>query len=110
MKIQPEVTKNKDEKILTDLVEKQVELNDVKQIMVGNIDKIIVRGDDLNELHDSCDNLELKAAQFQTNAKKVERLTFCRNIKYQLLIGISAALFFVSVISFVLVYFFIIKH
>lgn len=95
---------------LSDIARNQVELKDIKNIMIGNIDKITNRGDNLNELHDSCDQLEVQAARFQTTSKKVEKMVFCQNVKFQLAIALIAALFLTILVSLVLLYFLVIKQ
>ena len=86
------------------------ELDDIKVIMKSNVDKIVLRGENLNELHASCEDLEIKAVQFQTTSKKLERKMCTRKIKYQLAIAIVILTFFLVLIILVLIYFLVIKH
>lgn len=88
----------------------QTEVDELKGIMVENIDKIIERGLNLNDLKESCDNLEVQAGQFKLTSKKVKRKMFLKNKKYLLLIVLSiSVLICILVIVLVALYFFVFK-
>lgn len=100
----------KDAADLKNLRRNQNELADVKDILKTNIDKIVMRGTNLNELQASCWSLEVKAIQFQTTSQKVERKRCMHNFKYQLAIAIVVICFCLISICLVLIYFLVIRH
>ena len=95
----------------SDIINKtQKEMNDLKDIMKNNINNIVIRGDHLNDLHDSCDNLEVKANQFKTTCVKVERKMFLKNVKFKKIILTVVVLFLLGLVILILIYFLVIKR
>ena len=76
-----------------DLIEKnQQEVNELQDILKENIDKIVDRGCNLNQLNDSCDSLDLEANQFKTNAVRLKRHFICKNNKWTIIVIILVLL------------------
>ncbi len=94
-----------------DLINKsQSELNELKLVIADNLDKIIDRGNNLNDIKQSIDDLEIKAASFNTNCKHIKRKAFIKNKKYLFIIVLALTLIILafSIVIF-LIYFFVIK-
>jgi vesicle-associated membrane protein 72 len=66
-----------DEKI--ELLKKQTE--DLKQIMVDNVNKAIVRGDQLDDMEKKSRDLETQARLFEQKGSKLKRLMCWKNAK-----------------------------
>ncbi len=91
----------------------QIQLNEIKYIMKDNIEKIVNRNENLNELHESCENLELAAQSFQTTSSQVkntfERSFFRKNkCKLAAAIGCITSLLSIMIIC-ILIYYFLLK-
>lgn len=63
----------------------QSELDQAKKIMEQNIDKVINRGERLDDLVDKTENLKMNSIKFASTAKKVRRHYFCRHIRITIL-------------------------
>ncbi|CAF0707103.1 unnamed protein product [Brachionus calyciflorus] len=63
-------TDEESSKVNEKIEQTQNEIDEIKCIMKDNIEKMMHRGINLNELKNSCDHLEEQAAQFQMTAKK----------------------------------------
>ena len=59
----------------------RAQIDDVKQVMLQNIDDLIQRGDQIDHLVSSTGELQYEAAKFQTNATTLKRAMMMRNIK-----------------------------
>jgi vesicle-associated membrane protein 7 len=67
------------------LVRAQAQVNEVKEVMVENIEKVLQRGDRIDLLVDKADALELEAGRFQKNATKLKKRMWWKNFKCKLL-------------------------
>ena len=96
-----------------DLINKsQSELNELKIIIDDNLNRLIDRGNNLNDVKQSLDDLEIKAISFNTNCKQIKRKGYCKNKKYLFIITLALTLimlFFFSVMAF-LIYFFVYRE
>lgn len=96
-----------------DLINKsQSELNELKIIIDDNLDRLIDRGNNLNDVKQSLDDLEIKAISFNTKCKQIKCKAYCKNKKYLFIITFALTLiilFFFSVMVF-LIYFFVFKE
>lgn len=94
----------------SDMINKsQKELDEIKDIMKDNINKVVIRGENLNDLNDSCDELETRANQFKTTCNKVERKMILKNTKYRVIILAIVLLSLLALVSLLFVYFLVIK-
>uniref|UniRef100_A0A3P9H1X7 Si:ch73-234b20.5 n=1 Tax=Oryzias latipes TaxID=8090 RepID=A0A3P9H1X7_ORYLA len=66
----------------------QSQVNEVKDILKDNIDKVLERGDRLNELIDKTDDLQASADSFQKTSTRVARKYWWKNIKLMIIIGV----------------------
>ncbi|CAN7992973.1 unnamed protein product [Ixodes hexagonus] len=64
----------------------QFQVDEVSNIMKGNIDKIIERGDRLEDLEDKSDALATNADQFRSTAKKMASRMWWRNIRVKIVL------------------------
>ena len=91
------------------LTQTQIEMNTLKEIMTENVEKVMERGHNLNELQESCENLEIQANMFNVKCKKVKRKMYFRNKKLQLCIALICLAIFLIFIGILLIYFLVIK-
>ena len=57
------------------------DVEEVKGQMVQNIDKVIERGDRLDDLNERTENLNARAGEFQTVSTRLKRKLWWQNIK-----------------------------
>lgn len=74
-------------------------LNEVTVVMKDNIDKVIKRGEDLDQLDEKATHLEHNAEQFKNNATKVKRKFQCQHYK---LIALVAFVIMILILIIVL--------
>ncbi|KAG9391469.1 vesicle-associated membrane protein [Carpediemonas membranifera] len=64
----------------------QAQIDDVKNIMVDNISKVIDRGDKIDTLLADAENLKSEARSFQSQSQALKRAMWMKNMKLLLLI------------------------
>ena len=57
------------------------QIDDVKDVMASNIDKVLERGEKLEDVLEKSDQMKDHAMQFKTKGKKLRRMLYCQNIK-----------------------------
>eukprot|EP00730_Choanoeca_flexa_P009856 TRINITY_DN14215_c0_g1_i1.p1 TRINITY_DN14215_c0_g1~~TRINITY_DN14215_c0_g1_i1.p1 ORF type:complete len:217 (+),score=63.14 TRINITY_DN14215_c0_g1_i1:165-815(+) len=67
------------------LLTAQRQVDEVKDVMVQNIEKVLQRGEQIDLLVDKADNLELEAGRFNKNATKLRKKMWWKNMKCQLM-------------------------
>lgn len=87
----------------------QKELDELKEIIVENVEKVINRGINLNSLNQSCEYLEHHSQQFKKTGKRIRIKLLLKNKKYCLIIIIIMISIILMIIIGILVYFFLIK-
>mmetsp|Transcript_17141 Transcript_17141/g.24233 ORF Transcript_17141/g.24233 Transcript_17141/m.24233 type:complete len:243 (+) Transcript_17141:61-789(+) len=65
----------------------QENVNGVKEIMADNIEKMLERGDKLEDLQESTENLNEISKQFKKKAKQIKKFKAWQNAKYGLVLG-----------------------
>jgi vesicle-associated membrane protein 7 len=75
----------------------QAELNQVKDIMVQNVEQILSRGERIELLVDKTDNMATQATAFRRGARTVRRQMWWRNSKI-LALSVLVALFLLYII------------
>ena len=65
----------------------QAKVEEVKVVMVRNVQKIIERGDRLEDLQERSENLEMHADQFRVTATRVRKKMWWQNMKMKLIIA-----------------------
>lgn len=73
----------------------QKKLDDVKDVMVQNIEMVLERGEKLELLVDKTNNLQLQSFKFQSNAKALRHAMFMRKVKMYALVFFVVALIMV---------------
>lgn len=63
-------------------------INEVKDIMIQNIDKIIERGEKIELLVSKTDQLQSNAVMFNRQARSVKRFFLCKNYKITLIVAL----------------------
>jgi len=77
----------------------QDEVNQVKDIMVRNIDDLVERGEKLDLLVDKTDNLSATAVTFKTTARTVHHKMWWKNIRWTIIVSIAVLIFVYFIVS-----------
>ncbi|GAV06534.1 hypothetical protein RvY_16503 [Ramazzottius varieornatus] len=77
----------------------QQQVTGVMQVMQDNINRILERGDRLDDLEERSDNLNVNADHFRRGASQVRRRMWWQNCKMKLII----ALIFIAIITIIIV-------
>jgi len=75
----------------------QNQVDEVRDVMTQNIDKILKRGDRLEDLVDKTTELETTAIQFNSQAKKIKRKMWWKNTKMMLILACVVILIIVII-------------
>ncbi|XP_019381625.1 PREDICTED: vesicle-associated membrane protein 8-like [Gavialis gangeticus] len=75
----------------------QIQVDDVKNVMTKNIDKVLQREEKLSELVDRTDDLQTVADAFQKTSTKISRKMWWKNFKVIILIVI-----FLLILTFII--------
>ncbi|XP_040012961.1 vesicle-associated membrane protein 8 isoform X2 [Xiphias gladius] len=78
----------------------QGQVNEVKVILKDNIDKVLERGDRLDDLIGKTDDLQASADSFQRTSTRVARKYWWKNIKLMIIIGIIVLIVLILIILF----------
>jgi len=78
------------------------EVDEVKNIMIKNIDQILERGERLNELMDRAEILESSSREFHDTSRKVKRKMWWQNLKMKIIIGVVVSLLLIIIICVIL--------
>ena len=70
----------------------KVQLDDVKNVMVENIEKVLERGEKIELLVDKTDRLNQQAFKFEKTSKQLRDQMFWRKVKTYLMIAFAVAL------------------
>ncbi|XP_041915067.1 vesicle-associated membrane protein 8 isoform X2 [Alosa sapidissima] len=76
----------------------QDQVNDVKVILKDNINKVLERGERLDDLIDKTDDLQATADSFQKTSTRVARKYWWKNIKMMIIIGVIVVIIIVLII------------
>ncbi|XP_062409399.1 vesicle-associated membrane protein 7 isoform X1 [Sardina pilchardus] len=76
----------------------QDQVNDVKVILKDNINKVLERGERLDDLIDKTDDLQATADSFQKTSTRVARKYWWKNIKMMIIIGVIVAIIIILII------------
>eukprot|EP00161_Ancyromonas_sigmoides_P025470 TRINITY_DN8531_c0_g3_i1.p2 TRINITY_DN8531_c0_g3~~TRINITY_DN8531_c0_g3_i1.p2 ORF type:complete len:258 (-),score=67.48 TRINITY_DN8531_c0_g3_i1:165-938(-) len=68
------------------------QIDEVKSVMVQNIEKVLERGEKIELLVDKTENLNAQAFQFKKKATNLKRAMWWKNMKLSLLIGLIVCL------------------
>ncbi|XP_061763792.1 vesicle-associated membrane protein 8 [Nerophis ophidion] len=78
----------------------QGQVNEVKVILRDNIDKVLERGDRLDDLIGKTDDLQASADSFQRTSTQVARKYWWKNIKMMIIIGVVVLVVLILIILF----------
>uniref|UniRef100_A0A8C5AB59 Si:ch73-234b20.5 n=1 Tax=Gadus morhua TaxID=8049 RepID=A0A8C5AB59_GADMO len=78
----------------------QGQVNEVKVILKDNIDKVLERGDRLDDLMDKTEDLQATADTFQRTSTRVARKYWWKNIKMMIIIGVIVLIILILIILF----------
>ncbi|XP_073685424.1 vesicle-associated membrane protein 8 [Garra rufa] len=79
---------NSEQQAPTKLNQVQDQVNDVKVILKDNINKVLERGERLDDLIGKTDDLQATADSFQRTSTRVARKMWWRNTKMMIIIGV----------------------
>lgn len=98
-----EIAENALTKVQRKRLQKQTaEVDEVAGIMKVNIDKLLDRGEKLEDLERNAENLNFKAMSFQTTAKKVKTKYWWKNVKFWVLLLLIVLLIVAILVIFLL--------
>jgi len=75
------------------------EVDQVKDIMVKNIDELVERGEKLDLLVDKTDHLSASAVTFKTASRNVQRQMWWKSMKLTIGVGVSVVVFLYIIVS-----------
>ncbi|CAL8278152.1 unnamed protein product [Merluccius merluccius] len=78
----------------------QGQVNEVKVILKDNINKVLERGDRLDDLMDKTGDLQATADTFQRTSTRVARKYWWKNIKMMIIIGVVVLFIVILIILF----------
>ncbi|XP_056147059.1 vesicle-associated membrane protein 8-like [Lampris incognitus] len=78
----------------------QGQVNEVKVILKDNINKVLERGERLDDLIGKTDDLQATADSFQRTSTRVARKYWWKNIKMMIIIGVIAVVIIILIILF----------
>ncbi|KAG7476937.1 hypothetical protein MATL_G00088130 [Megalops atlanticus] len=84
----------------TKLEQVQDQVNDVKVILKDNINKVMERGEKLDDLICKTDDLQATADSFQRTTTRVARKYWWKNMKMMIIIGVIVVIIIVLIILF----------
>ncbi|KAM9455294.1 vesicle-associated membrane protein 8 [Clarias gariepinus] len=76
----------------------QEQVNDVKIILKDNINKVLERGERLDDLIEKTDDLQATADSFQKTSARVSRKYWWKNIKMMIIIGVIVSIIVLFII------------
>uniref|UniRef100_A0A3B5PU12 Si:ch73-234b20.5 n=1 Tax=Xiphophorus maculatus TaxID=8083 RepID=A0A3B5PU12_XIPMA len=76
----------------------QSQVNEVKVILKDNINKVLERGDKIDDLIGKTDDLQASADSFQRTSTRVARKYWWKNIKMMILIGAIVLIILILII------------
>ncbi|KAM4635336.1 vesicle-associated membrane protein 3 [Polymixia lowei] len=78
----------------------QGQVNEVKVILKDNINKVLERGERLDDLIDKTDDLQATADSFQKTSTRVARKYWWKNVKMMIIIGVVVLIIIILIILF----------
>eukprot|EP01137_Pigoraptor_chileana_P027799 Opistho-2@10815 len=80
------------------LTQVKQEINQVKDVMVQNIEKVLERGERIELLVDKTENLNEQAVVFKRHSTKLKKKMWWKNVKMMLLLGFTVAIILTIII------------
>ncbi|KFO80165.1 Vesicle-associated membrane protein 8, partial [Cuculus canorus] len=69
-----------------------------KSIMTRNVERILARGENLEQLHSKSQDLEATSEHFKTTSQKVARRHWWKNVKLLFILGVVGAIILILII------------
>ncbi|XP_065452118.1 vesicle-associated membrane protein 8-like [Chrysemys picta bellii] len=76
----------------------QIQVDDVKNVITQNVDKVLQRAEKLSDLVDRTDDLQIAAHSFQKNTTKISRKMWLKNAKMMIIIGVILLIILIFII------------
>ncbi|XP_074419620.1 vesicle-associated membrane protein 8 [Larus michahellis] len=76
----------------------QQEVEGVKTIMTQNVERILARGENLEQLHSKSQDLEATSEHFKTTSQKMARRYWWKNVKLLVILGLVGAIVLILII------------
>ncbi|KAL3876456.1 hypothetical protein ACJMK2_034301 [Sinanodonta woodiana] len=76
----------------------QSQVDEVKGVMTQNIEKVIERGERLDDLLDKTDELQAQSSTFQKTANKIKKKYWWKNLKMKIIIAIVIFIIIVGIV------------
>ncbi|XP_024068238.1 vesicle-associated membrane protein 8-like [Terrapene carolina triunguis] len=76
----------------------QIQVDDVKNVITQNVDKVLQRAEKLSDLADRTDDLQIAAHSFQKTTKKISRKMWWKNAKMMIIIGVILLIILIFII------------
>ncbi|XP_017295710.1 vesicle-associated membrane protein 8 isoform X2 [Kryptolebias marmoratus] len=76
----------------------QSQVNEVKVILKDNINKVLERGDRIDDLIGKTDDLQASADSFQRTSTRVARKYWWKNVKMMIIIGVIVVIVLILII------------
>ncbi|XP_068277644.1 vesicle-associated membrane protein 8 [Nyctibius grandis] len=74
------------------------EVEGVKAVMVQNVERVLARGENLEQLHSKSQELEATSEHFKTTSQKVARRFWWQNVKLLVVLGLVGTIVLVLII------------
>ncbi|XP_062596666.1 vesicle-associated membrane protein 8-like isoform X1 [Saccostrea cucullata] len=78
------------------------QVDDVKNVMTQNIERVLDRGERLENLIDKTEELEASSSQFQKTAKKIRKKYWWKNTKMMIIIGVVVFVILIVIVILIL--------
>ncbi|NWS65350.1 VAMP8 protein, partial [Chunga burmeisteri] len=76
----------------------QEEVEGVRTIMTQNVERILARGENLEQLHSKSQDLEATSEHFKTTSQKMARRYWWKNVKLLVILGLVGAIILILII------------
>ncbi|XP_032937094.1 vesicle-associated membrane protein 8 [Catharus ustulatus] len=76
----------------------QREVQGVTSIMTQNVERILARGENLEQLHSKSQDLEATSEHFRTTSQKMARRYWWKNVKLLIILGLVGVIVLVLII------------
>ncbi|XP_011267380.1 synaptobrevin homolog 2-like isoform X2 [Camponotus floridanus] len=98
-------TSNKEEKVDNKMDSVKLQIQEVTDIMRDNVQKVMDRGDRLEDLQDASDRLNMAGNEFREAARRAQRKAWLQNVKSRIIIiSITVTIVLFIVVSIVVKY------
>nr|XP_022315260.1 vesicle-associated membrane protein 7-like [Crassostrea virginica] len=78
------------------------QVDDVKNVMTQNIERVLDRGERLENLIDKTEELEASSNQFQKTARKIRKKYWWKNTKMMIIIGVVVFVILIVIVMLIL--------